>query len=179
MTLDSCGCNCHPLSSPPSQQNQAFVVICIWTNRCSCLCLCLHISHECFALLFFCPRLHLRRQIITYVPNPAQGLIVKSFHHYRSTAAMLVTVCSEWNPWNQSPYSMKWWNTAWGQHMGIHWRLLSLGDWQTKLLNPLLRPYVTKHTCYSNSACSAYHKHHSGPVLTNGIIEPTSPAERQ
>lgn len=40
-------------------------------------------------------------------------------------------------------------NTAWGHHRGIHWLLLSLGDWQTKLLNPLLRPHVTKHTCYS------------------------------
>ena len=45
---------------------------------------------------------------------------------------------------------------------GIHRLQLSLSDWQNKLLNPLLRPHVTKHTCYSNNGCSAYHKYHSG-----------------
>lgn len=59
----------HPGPSPPSQHNQAVLVICIWTNRCSCLCLCLHISHECLARCFFCYllHLHLRPQNATYV----------------------------------------------------------------------------------------------------------------
>lgn len=94
---------------------------------------------------------HLRPKLITHAPNPAKCLIVKKIYimGVKSTAAMLVTVYCEWNPWNQSIYGKKWWNTAWGQHRGIHWLLLSLGGWQTKLLNPLLRPHVTKHTCYS------------------------------
>lgn len=82
-------------------------------------------------------------------------------------------------PENWSQCSVKCWNIAWGRHMGIHWLLLSLGDWQTKILKPLLRPYVTKHTCYHNNACSASRKYHNGQLLPSGITEPTSPSKKQ
>lgn len=66
----------HSLSSTPSQHNQAFIVICIWTNRCSRLCLCLHISHERFAL-FFPPHPSSKTPTHnTYALNSAEGFIV-------------------------------------------------------------------------------------------------------
>lgn len=65
----------HSPPSTPSQHNQAFIVICIWTNRCSRLCLCLHISPERFAL--FSP--HPSSKTPThnaYALNSAEGFIV-------------------------------------------------------------------------------------------------------
>lgn len=176
MTLDSCGCNPPPPSLPPSpllthsppstpsQHNQAFIVICIWTNRCSRLCLCLHISHERFAL-FFPPHPSSKTPTHnTYALNSAEGFIVTASVlpvHGGHVCDSLVNKKKK-NPKAESPCCKKWWNTAWGRHMGIHWLQLSLGDWQNKLLNPLLRSHVTKHTCYGSNGCSAYHKYHSG-----------------
>lgn len=62
MTLDSCGCDAHPL---PFSTMRLSSVIFIWTNRCLLLCLCLHISHSVVCSFFFFPHLYLKLQSIT------------------------------------------------------------------------------------------------------------------
>lgn len=136
-----------------------------------------HFSWMLWTSFSFCPRLHLRQQITTFVPNPVEGLIVKSFPHYRHTAAMVLTAGSEWKTLKIEAYA------AWRDETlpeGNTWEYVGHScPLVTDRLNPLLRPHVTKCTCYGNIACSSYCKYQRGPALPNGITEPSSPAERQ
>lgn len=94
MTVHSCGWDAHPLPFTTLRLSSAIFV---WPNRCSLLCLCLHISHSMVCPFFFVPHPCIKLQTIT----------LRSLHPYQPTAAMLVSVSCKGKRWNQKVYSME------------------------------------------------------------------------
>lgn len=138
MALDRCGCDVHPL--PVSTIRLSFV-ICIWTNSCSSLCLCLHISCGCFALLLPPTRLYLKLQSVRFAcPKPG---------------SLTLKVCILIGQ-KQPCFRQMWVKTLKPNSIqpGNSLKATHGETWPTTEST-----CDKKHTCYSKNACSTCHRY--------------------